>query len=106
VEYNQALSERRVERSKRCASWSNSVFPLLTSRFRSSRKQQNLTDAQVNDAAERNPQKIGGVLNNMKTIILASNRRVNITLSNIAQALIVGGVALTIAGAHARQSKN
>ena len=49
----------------------------------------------------KNPQKIWGVLNNMKTIILASNRRVNITLSNVAQALIVGGVALTIAGAHA-----
>ena len=52
-------------------------------------KQQNLTDAQVKDAVERNPELSKKdrqrVLDNMRTIILASNRRVDITLSNVGQ---------------------
>lgn len=88
VEYNQALSERRVDRVKRflvergvpAASIQNKAFGA----------QENLTDAQVKDAVERNPELSPEdrqrVLNHMRTIILASNRRVDITLSNAGQA--------------------
>jgi len=53
-------------------------------------KQENLTDGQVKDAIERNPELTPDdrhrVLANMRTIILASNRRVDITLDNPGQA--------------------
>ena len=52
-------------------------------------KQENLTDKQVKEAIERNPELSPEdrkrVLDNMRTIILASNRRVDITLSNAGQ---------------------
>ena len=87
VEYNQALSERRVDRVKGfLVGLSVPAANIQTEAFG---KQENLTDSQVRAAVERNPELSPEdrqrVLNNMRTIILASNRRVDITLSNIGQ---------------------
>ncbi len=88
AEYNQALSERRVERTKRFLV--ELGVPAANIQTEAFGKQQNLTDTQVKDAVERNPELSAEdrrrVLNNMRTIILASNRRVDITLSIAGQA--------------------
>lgn len=88
VEYNQGLSERRVDRVKRFLV--EQGIPAANIQTKAFGKQENLTDAQVKDAVERNPELSPEdrqrVLNNMRTIILASNRRVDITLSNVGQA--------------------
>jgi outer membrane protein OmpA-like peptidoglycan-associated protein len=88
VEYNQALSERRVNRVKRFLVGQG--IPAANIQTKAFGEQQNLTDAEVKDAVERNPELSAEerqkVLNNMKTIILASNRRVDITLSGAGQA--------------------
>jgi outer membrane protein OmpA-like peptidoglycan-associated protein len=88
VEYNQALSERRVDRVKRFLV--EQGVPAANIQTKAFGKQSNLTDKQVKDAVERNPELSPEdrqrVLNNMRTIILASNRRVDITLSNAGQA--------------------
>jgi outer membrane protein OmpA-like peptidoglycan-associated protein len=87
VEYNQQLSERRVDRTKRFLVGQG--VPAANIQTEAFGKQQNLTDAQVKDAVERNPELSKEdrkrVLDNMRTIILASNRRVDITLSNAGQ---------------------
>jgi len=87
-EFNQQLSERRVDRAKRFLV--EQGVPEANIQTKAFGEQQNLSDAQVKDAVERNPelspedrQKI---LNHMNAIILASNRRVDITLSNAGQA--------------------
>jgi outer membrane protein OmpA-like peptidoglycan-associated protein len=88
VEYNQGLSERRVDRVKRFLV--ELGVPATNIQTEAFGKQQNLTDRQVKDAVERNPELSPEdrqrVLNNMRTIILASNRRVDITLTNAGQA--------------------
>jgi len=88
VEYNQGLSERRVDRVKRFLV--EQGIPAANIQTKAFGKQENLTDAQVKDAVERNPELSSEdrqrVLNHMRTIILASNRRVDITLSNVGQA--------------------
>ena len=88
VEYNQGLSERRVDRVKRFLV--ELGVPAANIETKAFGKQENLTDAQVKDAVEQNPELSSSerqrVLNNMRTIILASNRRVDITLSNAGQA--------------------
>jgi outer membrane protein OmpA-like peptidoglycan-associated protein len=88
VEYNQALSERRVDRVK--GFLTTLGVPAANIQTEAFGKQENLTDKQVKEAVERNPELSPEdrqrVLNNMRTIILASNRRVDITLSNIGQA--------------------
>ena len=88
VEYNQGLSERRVDRVKRFLV--EQGVPAANVQTKAFGKQENLTDRQVKDAVERNPELSPEdrqrVLNNMRTIILASNRRVDITLSNTGQA--------------------
>ena len=88
VEFNQALSERRVDRVKRFLV--EKGVPATNLQTKAFGKQENLTDRQVKDAVERNPELSPDdrqrVLNNMRTIILASNRRVDITLSNAGQA--------------------
>jgi outer membrane protein OmpA-like peptidoglycan-associated protein len=88
VEYNQALSERRVDRTKRFLV--EQGVPDANIQTKAFGKQQNLTDAEVKDAVERNPELSTEdrqrLLNDMRTIILASNRRVDITLSNAGQA--------------------
>ena len=87
VEYNQALSQRRVERVKGfLVALGIPANNIQTEAFG---KQENLTDKQVKDAVERNPELSPEdrqkVLNNMRMIILASNRRVDITLSNVGE---------------------
>ena len=88
VEYNQGLSERRVDRVKHFLV--EQGVPAANLQTKAFGKQENLTDAQVKDAVDRNPelspQDRQRVLNNMRTIILASNRRVDITLINAGQA--------------------
>jgi len=88
VEYNQGLSERRVDRVKRFLIAQG--VPEASIHTKAFGKQENLTDRQGRDAVERNPELSPEdrqrVLNNMRTIILASNRRADITLSNAGQA--------------------
>jgi outer membrane protein OmpA-like peptidoglycan-associated protein len=88
VEYNQGLSERRVDRVKRFLV--EQGVPAANIETKAFGEQRNLTDKQVKDAVERNPELSPEdrqrVLNNMRTIILASNRRVDVTLSNYGQA--------------------
>ena len=87
VTYNQALSERRVERTKRALV--EQGVPAANIETKAFGKQRNLTDAEVRDAVEHNPELSPAdrqrVLKNMKVIILASNRRVDVSLSNIGQ---------------------
>jgi outer membrane protein OmpA-like peptidoglycan-associated protein len=87
VEYNQALSERRVERTRNfLVEHGIQAGDIETKAFG---EEQNMTDAQVRDAVERNPELTPDqrkrVLDNMTTIILASNRRVDVTLSTTGQ---------------------
>jgi len=83
VPYNQALSERRVDRTQRFLIAQG--IPAASIETKAFGKQQNLTDAEVKDAVEQNPELSPEdrqrVLKNMRTIILASNRRVDITLN-------------------------
>ena len=87
VEYNQALSERRVERTKRFLV--EQGVPAADIQTEAFGKQKELTDAEVKSAVERNPElsteERQKLLDHMNTIILASNRRVDITLSNAGQ---------------------
>jgi outer membrane protein OmpA-like peptidoglycan-associated protein len=83
VDYNQALSERRVNRTKQFLV--EQGIPEGSIQTKAFGEQQNLTDNEVKDAIERNPElspeERQKVISNMRTIILASNRRVDITLS-------------------------
>ena len=87
VEYNQKLSERRVERTK--SFLVGQGVPAASIQTEAFGEKQELTDAEVKSAVERNPElsteERQKLLNNMNTIILASNRRVDITLSNAGQ---------------------
>jgi outer membrane protein OmpA-like peptidoglycan-associated protein len=87
VEYNQALSERRVERTKRFLI--EHGIPGSNLETVAFGDQRNMDQAQVKDAVERNPgltpEQRHKVLNHMKTILLASNRRVDITLTTTGQ---------------------
>ncbi len=87
-EYNQALSQRRVDRVQ--GFLTGLGVPAYNIQTEAFGEQKNLTDRQVKEAVEKNPE-LGPedrqrVLDNMRTIILASNRRVDITLSNAGQA--------------------
>ena len=87
VEYNQALSERRVNSTK--------VFlveqgvPEANIETKGFGKGDNLTDAEVKDAVANNPdlstEERQRVLRNIVTIRMASNRRVDVTLSTTGQ---------------------
>ena len=86
-EYNQALSERRVERVK--SFLMEQGIPVGNIETKAYGKQRNLTDVEVKDAVENNPEltqeERQRVVRNMRTIVLASNRRVDITLSTTGQ---------------------
>jgi hypothetical protein len=87
VEYNQALSERRVNRTK--SFLIEQGVPEANIETKAFGKERNLTDAEVKDAMENNPELSAEerqrVLKNILTIRLASNRRVDVTLSTTGQ---------------------
>jgi outer membrane protein OmpA-like peptidoglycan-associated protein len=87
VEYNQALSERRVDRTRQFLV--EHGVPAASLETKALGEEQNLTEAQVKDAVEQNPELTPAerqrVLDHMRTIVLASNRRVDVTLSTTGQ---------------------
>jgi hypothetical protein len=90
VEYNQALSERRVNRVK--SFLVEQGVPEANIETKGFGKGDNLTDAEVKDAVERNPElsteERQRVLRNIVTIRMASNRRVDVTLSTTGQSSV------------------
>ena len=84
VEYNQALSERRVARAKQFLI--EKGVPEASIETRGLGKDQNLTADQVKDLVEQNPdlsaEAKAKALHNLSVIVLAQNRRVDVTLSN------------------------
>jgi outer membrane protein OmpA-like peptidoglycan-associated protein len=87
VDYNQALSERRVENTKLFLL--DHGIPEANIETKAFGEQDNLTKTQVEESLEKNPELTSvqrqNVLRNMQTILLASNRRVDITLSTTGQ---------------------
>jgi len=87
VEFNQALSERRVNRVK--GFLVEQGVPEANIDTKAFGKQQNLTDAEVQDAVSNNPElspeERQRVLKNIVIIRMASNRRVDVTLSTTGQ---------------------
>ncbi len=88
VPYNQALSERRVARVK--GFLIEQGVPEANLETKAFGDQHNLTAAEVKAAVEQNPEltkeERTRFLRNMKTIIWASNRRVDVTLNVAGQA--------------------
>jgi outer membrane protein OmpA-like peptidoglycan-associated protein len=86
-QYNQSLSQRRVGSTKRFLT--DRGVPAANIETRAFGVQQNLTDQQVQDAVEQNSELTGAekqkLLGNMTTVLLASNRRVDITLTTTGQ---------------------
>jgi outer membrane protein OmpA-like peptidoglycan-associated protein len=86
-QYNQALSERRVESVKRFLT--DRGVPAANIETNAVGMRENLTELQVKDAVEHNPEltptEQQKALENITTIRLASNRRVDITLSTTGQ---------------------
>jgi OmpA family len=84
VEYNQALSERRVNSTKTFLVGQG--VPEANIEVKGFGKGDNLTDAEVKDAVENNPdlstEERRRVLKNINTIRMASNRRVDVTLTS------------------------
>ncbi len=85
--YNQALSERRVNRAKQFLI--EHGVPESKIDTRAVGAEQELTTEEVKDLVEKNPelsdQDKKKVLRQLKIIVLAQNRRVDITLSNTGQ---------------------
>ena len=90
AEYNQALSERRVNRVK--SFLVEQGVPEANIETEGFGKGANLTDAEVKDAVENNPElsteERQRVLRNIVTIRMASNRRVDVTLSTTGQSSV------------------
>jgi len=87
ADYNQALSERRVERTK--SFLVEQGVPASSIETKAFGAQQQLTADQVKSSVDQNPDLTAGekarILKNERTIILASNRRVDVTLSTTGQ---------------------
>ena len=87
VEYNEALSQRRVDRTKNYLV--ERGVPADHIDTKALGKQHNLTDAEVKASIAGNPtitaEERKRILRNELTIILASNRRVDVTLSTTGQ---------------------
>jgi len=87
ADYNQALSERRVERTK--SFLIEQGVPAGNIETKAFGAQQQLTADQVKASVDQNPELTPGekarILKNERTIILASNRRVDVTLSTTGQ---------------------
>jgi outer membrane protein OmpA-like peptidoglycan-associated protein len=85
--YNQTLSERRVERTR--SFLVDNGVPAGNIETKAFGAQHNLTPDEVRSSVEQNPELTPGerqrILRNMRTIILASNRRVDVTLSTTGQ---------------------
>jgi outer membrane protein OmpA-like peptidoglycan-associated protein len=83
VEYNQALSERRVARTKQFLV--EQGVPEAKIQTSGLGKEQNLTASQVKEMVEQNPDlsatERGRVLHELGVIVWAQNRRVDVTLS-------------------------
>ena len=90
VEYNQALSERRVARTK--SFLVEQGVPEANIDTKAFGKQRNLSDEEVRQAVENNPEvtpeERQRSLRNIRTIRLASNRRVDVTLSTTGQSSV------------------
>lgn len=90
VEYNQALSERRVARTK--SFLVEQGVPEANIDTKAFGKQRNLSDEEVKQAVENNPEvtpeERQRSLRNIRTIRLASNRRVDVTLSTTGQSSV------------------
>jgi outer membrane protein OmpA-like peptidoglycan-associated protein len=90
VAYNQKLSERRVERTK--SFLVENGVPADRIDVKALGSQHNLTRDEVRSSVEQNPDLTPGerqrILRNERTIILASNRRVDITLSTTGQSSV------------------
>jgi outer membrane protein OmpA-like peptidoglycan-associated protein len=87
VEYNQALSERRVARTK--SFLIEQGVPEASIETKAFGKEHNLTDEEVKGEVESNTEltteERARVLKNIVTIRMASNRRVDVTLSTTGQ---------------------
>ena len=87
TKYNQILTERRVDRTKRFLI--RHGVPAANIEVRAFGDERNLTDEEVKAAVQQNPELSAGdrqrILNNMHAIILASNRRTDIVLSPTGQ---------------------
>src|SRR6202167_932052 len=87
VEYNQALSERRVNRTK--SFLIEQGVPEASIDTKAFGKEHNLTDEEVQGEVDSNPEltseERARVLRNIVTIRMASNRRVDVTLSTTGQ---------------------
>ncbi len=85
--YNQALSERRVNITK--AFLVSHGVPEDHIEVKAFGAQHNLSSDEVKSSVEQNPdlttEERGRIVKNMRTIILASNRRVDVTLSTTGQ---------------------
>jgi outer membrane protein OmpA-like peptidoglycan-associated protein len=87
VEYNQALSERRVTRTKLLLV--EQGIPEAKIKTVGLGKEDDLTAAQVEEAIKQNPELSAAdreeLLNKLPVIVLAKNRRVDVTLSTTGQ---------------------
>ena len=87
VEYNQALSERRVARAKQFLVEQGVSEAAIETRGLG--KEEELTTDQVKELVEQNPDlsdaERAKVLHDMNVIVLAQNRRVDVTLSTTGQ---------------------
>jgi outer membrane protein OmpA-like peptidoglycan-associated protein len=87
VEYNQSLSERRVARTKQFLV--EQGVPEASIQTRGLGKDQELTADQVKDLVEQNPDLSAAerdkILHDLTIIVLAQNRRVDVTLSTTGQ---------------------
>jgi len=87
AEYNQALSERRVNITKNFLV--SHGIPEDHIEVKALGDQHNLSAEEVKSSVEQNPEltteERGRITKNMRTIILASNRRVDVTLSTTGQ---------------------
>jgi len=87
VEYNQALSERRVTRTKQFLV--EQGVPEASIETRGLGKEQELTVGQVKELVDQNPDLSDAerkkVLGDLNVIVLAQNRRVDVTLSTTGQ---------------------
>ena len=87
AQYNQILTERRVDRAK--SFLIGQGVPAEKIEVKAFGQEENLSDDDVRKAVQQNPELSAGerqmILNNMHSVILASNRRVDIVLSTTGQ---------------------